>query len=403
MKFIVPFTAIFTAILCFNYAFGFYLFPTILPDMRADMELSYTAVGTMTAVAQICYVLASLVTIVIARRMGSGAVVIGSAALCGVALLLIGLYPSMPLLAVLLALMGAAAASVWIPMVAIVTRHVPESRRGTVLGIFSSAGAFGAILNGATIPFLLEHIGWRGVWISAGILTCSTVGAGCFFLARMGIFEGDRAPKPGPQRLGQSPWREIFQPHVALIWAVIFLASAICLPYQTYLSSFLREDLGHDVSVAANVWFAIGLIGSVGGGLMGHIADKAGTTRALILASVLVLASSVLLWLSTGPGAALGSGILYGLSYYAIFGLVPTYISKVVPAHATTAVFSIANVMVGVGGGLGNFLGGWSQTLTGGLSAVYVGCSVGGILLLLLVLALPREERLLAEFRRETP
>ncbi len=391
MSRIVPFTAIFTAFLCFNYAFGFYLFPMVLPEMRDALRLDYATVGTMTAVAQLAFVGASLLSGPVAARFGGGRLVVASAAACGLALLAIGTMPSVPLLASMLALLGAAAASVWIPMVALVAEHVPAGRRGTVLGIMSSAGAFGAVLNGLAVPRLLQAVGWQGTWIVAGVLTLATVVVGVIALRRMGIRLGPQHAAPSAASAPHIGLRAALPPQVILIWLTICIGSAVCLPYQTYLSAFLRDGLGASVDFAGSVWMLLGVVGTVGGGLLGALADRIGAPRTLALTALLVGTAALLVWLDPGRPGLLLSGALFGLSYYAIFGLVPTYIGNTVPKEQATSVFSIANVMVGIGGAAGNLLGGWSQAITGGLGAVYLGCAIGAALLFAVVLLLPPE------------
>lgn len=396
MRFALPFTIIFTAFLCYNYAFGFYLFPMLLPDMRPELGLSYGFVGTVTASAQVGFIAASLLTALLAAKLGSSHVVIGSTLLCGLCLLTIGLTSNVLVLAVMLIAMGALAASVWIPMVAIVARHIPESRRGTILGIFSSAGAFGAVLNAVAVPWITSEAGWRSAWLAAGIATCATVGVGYILLWQMGLFAADRCSGDTPKGLTVSTLRRVMSRHVVLAWTVIFLGSAVCLPFQTFLSVAIRDEKGLSTTISSSTWMIIGLVGTFGGGLMGALADKVGTNKALLATALLTMLASGMIWLGHGSGAIMAGGALYGLSYYAIFGLVPAYISRTVSQGEATIVFSFANVMAGLGGAAGNLLGGWLVALSGHLSAIYMACCLGATLLLAAVLLLPLESRLSA-------
>jgi MFS family permease len=130
---------------------------------------------------------------------------------------------------------------------------------------------------------------------------------------------------------------------------------------------------------------------------MGMLADRAGIKSALGLAAALLAIGALLLSKNAGPLPLLSGSVAYGLSYYAIFGLVPAYIAKILPAERTAPVFGIANVCAGVGGALGNLAGGWSQALTGGLGPVYAGCAVGAALLFVPIMLLPSERRDRAE------
>jgi adenylyl-sulfate kinase len=65
------------------------------------------------------------------------------------------------------------------------------------------------------------------------------------------------------------------------------------------------------------------------------------------------------------------AAFLFALAFYPIFGLVPSYIGQIVPVSRLTQAFGIANVLIGLGGVCGNFLGGFSKDLTGSFSTVY--------------------------------
>ncbi len=68
-----------------------------------------------------------------------------------------------------------------------------------------------------------------------------------------------------------------------------------------------------------------------------------------------------------------GAAVAFGLAFYAVFGLVPSYISKTADPVSATSIFGIANVMLGLGTTFGNFLGGATQSTLGSFVWVYVG------------------------------
>ena len=74
------------------------------------------------------------------------------------------------------------------------------------------------------------------------------------------------------------------------------------------------------------------------------------------------------------------------------FGLIPAYVSKVTSPQEATMVFGVANVTLGVGGIVGNFLGGWSHSLTGSFSGVYVAVAVLTVVLIGLTATLSNEK-----------
>jgi len=86
-----------------------------------------------------------------------------------------------------LVVLAAAAAAIWVPMVEVVSRFIPEHRRAMVFGIFSSAGGYGALINGLVVPPGLLTIGWRQVWLDLGLITLLLAAIGYLAMRRLGM------------------------------------------------------------------------------------------------------------------------------------------------------------------------------------------------------------------------
>ncbi|MET1028739.1 MAG: MFS transporter, partial [Dongiaceae bacterium] len=148
-------TLFFTCYLALAYGLGLYLFPVLLPDMRAALDLDYTTIGLMSGAAQAGYMIAALVSGALTPRIGSTRLVFLSIFVCAVTLACLSQVTGPWLLGAGLTMLGAAAASIWVPMVDVVSRFIPERNRATVFGVFSSGGGYGALVNGMVVPGLL--------------------------------------------------------------------------------------------------------------------------------------------------------------------------------------------------------------------------------------------------------
>jgi len=83
-------TILFTAVIAATYAFGVYLFPPLMPDMRQSLGFGYAEAGGIAASRQIGFLVTALFSAVAVLRFGAGSVILGSVLLCGLALCGIG-------------------------------------------------------------------------------------------------------------------------------------------------------------------------------------------------------------------------------------------------------------------------------------------------------------------------
>lgn len=387
-------TILLTGFVAATYGFGIYLFSALVTDMRADLGFSYTTAGIITAAAQIGFLVFALAGGLLAPRIGGGRMVLGSVFLCGACLTLLPLSGDILVVGALLALLGGCSASVYVPMVELVTRIVRFEHRGKVLGLISSGTSYGVFANGLLVPIFVMNGNWRGAWLTVGAATLALTLAAAFVFRHLGLLRGPGAEERTEERASgrnrEEAGRWITRSSLT-VWAITFLNGFALLPFQNYLSPYLRDELGFPVTVAGQVWAIIGFVGMGAGFAVGALSDRIGIRAALVLTYALVLTSSLLVaWFPTEP-AMIGAAVAFALAFYPIFGLVPAYISKTLSGAAATTVFGMANVTLGLGGMFGNFLGGWSRTETGSFVWIYLAVGAVAILLAMLSFSLPGE------------
>jgi predicted MFS family arabinose efflux permease len=195
------------------------------------------------------------------------------------------------------------------------------------------------------------------------------------------------------QAPGAVGWAAVRDPIAITVVVLMFLNGIACMPVMNYLVAFLREEIGYSVESAGWVWSTIGFVGMFGGFAMGALADKITVARSLNL-TYLLLGVSTLLFLHHAYlwEVLIGAG-LFGLSFNAIFGLVPAFVSLYFSANMATAVFAASNVMLGLGSMLGNLLGGLLREQQQSFVQVYVGSLAIDLLLIILSLYLQRAHR----------
>ena len=391
----VEITILFTSFIAATYGFGVYLFSTILPDMRAELHFSYTEAGGFISLAQVGFLVAALTSSVLTHKMGAQRLILLSMLTSCLSLLGLIFVSERWHIAVLLTTAGAAAAAVWVPMVAVAQELIPIKHQGKAIGLMSSGTAYGVFVNGLAVPILLPEYGWRAVWVFAAILACTFFVWGWARLSKHEDSRNTNNPDSSATPIEQSNERisigQLFrQPSILMILVMMFLNGIACMPAQNYLMSYLRDDLGYDLAIAGRAWSAIGLFGMAGGFVMGALADKIGVKKSLTL-TYLLLSVATALFLHHGSAyeVYLGAAI-FGLAFNAIFGLVPAYVSLNFPKSSATLIFGLATVLLGIGSMIGNFYGGVIHDAFNSFSAVFLISTITALLLACLSFSLDR-------------
>jgi len=143
--------------------------------------------------------------------------------------------------------------------------------------------------------------------------------------------------------------------------------------------------------MTGSVWSILGFVGIWSGFVVGSIADRIGTRRTMLVCYFILLTGCLMMYFHSNDAVLIGAGIAYGLAYYPIYGLIPAYITKIYSTERSVFVFGIANIFLGLGGTLGNFLGGAAKTELGTFEYNYAISAVLCLALCILVLCLCRE------------
>jgi MFS family permease len=128
------------------------------------------------------------------------------------------------------------------------------------------------------------------------------------------------------------------------------------------------------------------------------LSDRTGVRLALLVCYVSIfLSCAILVAIPTGY-LPLAAGTLFALAFYPIFGLVPAYVAKRTGGRQATVIFGVANVTLGIGGMIGNYMGGIVTDLTGTFVWIYAAVAASMVVLTLISLLLPPEvKNVLAE------
>ncbi|MEA9992907.1 MFS transporter [Pseudomonas sp. 10B1] len=391
-----------TSLVAASYGFGIYLFAQLVPDMQATLGFDFSYVGAITASGQFGFLISAVLAAWLTPKVGGGLMILGSGIICAIALLLVPLSSNILVIGALLTVLAGTAATVFVPMVDVISRVVDYRFRGMAMGLVSSGTSYGVFVNSLLVPIYSPRGEWRTVWLLVGIISLFIAlvvyrkfrDAGLFRREQLSTdsLKADSVALSSVQLFSRGS--ELMQPWVLTIWSMNFLIGFSTFPFQNYLSSYLRTELGFGVEYTAQIWATIGLVGMFAGLAVGWLSDKAGLRTAMLLVYVCVVLAALIFVVYPHGHWPLVAGVLFATAFYPIFGLIPAYVSKLATSTATAvAIFGIANVMQGTGGMLGNYGAGLLASHSGTFSEVYALIGVVGVILMVLTARLPSASR----------
>lgn len=397
-----------------TYGFGIYVFSQLLPTMSDDLGFSYATAGQITGIGQFLFIVFAFASTWLSHRFNGAVVVVGSAVLCTLCLIGVGLTSSTVVLTICLAIAAGTSASVYVPIVEIVPRLIDGNRRGTALGIISSGTTYGIFVSAAVIPALTGTVGWRAVWFVVAAVSAALILVAVRLFSRLGLFQdvptapltaddaagdalsGAAVEGGGPAerlraRRSLAAGMTFLSVWMVGIWVIKFMNGFSFMSYQNFLAPLLRDHGGQTIGYSSAVWMTIAVVGAFAGFAVGRLGDVLGLRRTLTICYGMFLASCLLLYTSQSGWLPFVAAMLFGLSFYPIYGLVPAYVGRISTVSQATLIFGLANVFQGAGGVVGNLTGGTVATDTAWLPNYYLLLGAGAFVLAAATLALPSD------------
>jgi predicted MFS family arabinose efflux permease len=385
---------LFTAYIASTYGFGLYLFPALVESIRVDIPFSYATMGTISGFVQAGFMAAALLAGFLTARVDALPMILGSIAACALALAGLAVAPNVICMAILLTALGGAAAAIWVPMVEVARDRIAREHQAKALGLMSSGTSYGVFINSFLLTALLPSQGWRALWVATAAIVAVLAILGLVSLRRrkrQPAASQDDHPLSMRARVGTLP--------AGLTLAIVFmmfLNGLSCMPYQTYLSAFLQSEAGYSAATAAHAWRVIGLVGMVSGFAVGALSDRITVRLGMFLTYGILAASCLLLLVARGGDnftALYGATVAFGVSFYAVFGLVPAYIGHFFGGGSAALVFAFGNIALGLGGIVGNTVGGWLKESSGSFAPIYFVMLAAALVSAALSAIMPSEKR----------
>lgn len=290
-----------------NFGFGRFAYGALLPSIRDDLGLSYTAAGALATLNLLAYLAgAQAARSLLLRHSSSHLLVIAVAGSAAAFASWAGMTSFLPAVAVMAAL-GVLSAVGWISLVQFTREYVPPARQGRFLGLASLGSAWGipavAVLIGV-VALIANGGAWRWSWLTMAVIS---LGAALFIRPTLRQMPWDRSP-----RADRVSFREAISdaPTVRLVCSYAFYGIWFSI-FATFVVSFLADG-GLSKGRSTIVWAVLGAVAGIGTLVMGRLCDRHDPRSVAILGLVLAALLAVVLAVITADWARFGTVGLIG-------------------------------------------------------------------------------------------
>ena len=291
--------------------------------------------------------------------------------------------PSLAVLLGLRFLFGVAMGGEWGIGASLAMESIPAKSRGFVSGLLQSGYPCGFFLAALANWLLVDHIGWRGLFI---------VGA---LPALLVLYIRRKVPEsPVWQQRQKEPRESVMasmRGHWKLFIYLMLLMAAFNMfshgsqdMYPTFVQETLKIPAGSSTAFLLTALLNIGAL--VGGLTFGSMSEKIGRRKAIIIAALLAI-PVIPLWMYGGSLLLLGLGaFLIQVMVQGAWGVVPTHLNELSPD-------AVRGTLPGFAYQMGNLLAAitataqtWLAEWRGGDFAFAMSCWIAAVAVLLALL-----------------
>jgi predicted MFS family arabinose efflux permease len=340
--------------------------PPLFPMMRAELGLSYAALGAvMTALSAVTAFGQTPIGVWV-DRTGAAPWLIGGTALMALGTAGLGVAPGWVALLAAAIVSGLGNATIHPCDYAILAGSIDQRRMGRAFSLHTAAGYAGFAAAPPLMIALEAWLGWRGALVAVGGagLPCTVAIAAHAGILRSETRRRHEAP-PARRVLGSRP--------ILLLFAFMTLLAMGASGVQTFMVAAL--PLIHGVAVAAaaaalTAWLVASTAGTLAGG---WIADRSRNLVAVVAVMMLSCAALVVLLgvMPMGETLVVVAAAAAGFCLGVVMPSRDLLVRQAAPAGTTGQVFGFVSAGLPLGGALAPAPMGWLMDL-GAPAAVFL-------------------------------
>lgn len=376
-----------TLMIAVTFGLARYGYGLLLPDMRAEIEMSSSAAGVISSAGYVSYLVANAGVVQVTTRWGPRIAVGSASAFAALGMAAVAVADGVLLLALGVVVAGAAAGMAFPPYADLVDRQVAHARRDVVWSTISSGTGWGVALAGPIAIMAGDR--WRAVW---AVFVLIAVGVGILSVLYAPARSADELRRP---QLSIT-WFFCPRSRPLLISAVLVgVGSSVWWVFS--VDAMRTAGLG---PTSARTVYAVCGASLLLASFSGIVFERRGLRPGYVASTALLGFSLLLLALATANLAAvLAAAVLFGAFYGSVIAAHGIWSARVFVGHPAAGLAAVSTALT-VGTLAGPLLAGTTIQYGGYAPALFGAAAIT-------VLAMPfsppshRRREILAAHERE--
>jgi SHS family lactate transporter-like MFS transporter len=243
--------------------------------------------------------------------------------------ILTGLAPTYTFLLIVRALFGIVMGGCWGVAASLAMEGASPGKRGILSGLLQEGYAAGNVLAAIAYFFLIGPLGWRPLFYLGSVPAICLVLYIKLFVKESAVWQKEAKSR--------QPWREQFREIVShwklFLYLLLFMTMMLFASHgtQDMYPTFLQRQWHFGPPQRATITAISGIGAIIGGIVMGHLSDKWGRRRAIVLAFALG-ALVIPLWAYAPNTILLVVGaFLMQFMVQGAWGVIPAHLSELSP------------------------------------------------------------------------
>ena len=279
----------------------------------------------------------------------------------------------------------------FVPMVSTVARWFVK-RRGLMMGIVLSGVGIGTVVMPPLVTHLIATYGWRTTYIIIGVITLVVLVVAAQFLKRdpgqvgqLAYGENELVEKElDLQSSGFSLQKAMHTRQFWLLGAILF-----CFGFwqQTIMVHIVPHaiDIGISAVSAASILSVTGGISIASRVIMGSVADRTGSKRAIMI--IFILMAAALFWLPVAKELWMLYlfAVVFGFSYGGESSVRPLIVAELFGLKAYGAIHGVVFIGFTIGGAIGTVVAGRIFDITDSYQLAFLALAALGVVGIILV------------------
>jgi len=290
----------------------------IAQDLAVAFETTAASLGVLAATYFYIYTVMQVPTGILVDTLGPRRILLIGAVVACAGSQLFALAPSLNIALAGRTLVGLGVSVTFIAMLKIIAVWFDEKHFATLTGVCMLIGNLGSVLAGAPLSLTAQAVGWRSVFVGAGVLSL-LLGIACWVFVRDRRDGASDAHRPKFDRtviLGallqvlknRATWPAVLV-NTGIAGAFFAFAGLWATPYLMQVHGLSRDI----AATHASLWFGGFAVGCL---LLGTLSDRIKRRKPVVIVATHVFAALWLVWLS---GATLP--LWLSLALFALMGL----------------------------------------------------------------------------------